>query len=120
MIVGRKPSIAPKVKVSKNTAQELIIPSIGRIQVLNGCGVPGAANIMADFLRKNRFDVKNIGNAVASSYQKTIIASRNKDISIANQIASVLKTDAVILLRNGDDMYDVTIYVGSDYKEITQ
>jgi len=46
------------------TAKQLpAVPSIGSIQVLNGCGAEGAANRVADFLRAKGFDVKDLGNA---------------------------------------------------------
>jgi hypothetical protein len=95
------------------------IPSIGSIQILNGCGVDGAANKVGDFLRAKGFDVKNKGNAPTSNYSFTLVVSRKKDLSIARQIAESLRTgkDKVILMRNGDETYDVTIFVGSDYQE---
>ena len=95
------------------------IPSIGRIQVLNGCGADGAANKMADFLRAKGFDVKNKGNAPTSNYPFTLIVSRKKDMAIARQIAGALgaEGDKVVLMRNGDETYDVTVFVGPDYPE---
>ena len=50
----------------KITSPAPTIPSIGRIEVLNGCGVPGAAGKVADFLREKQFDVKNIDIAFSS------------------------------------------------------
>ncbi len=93
------------------------IPWIGKIQVLNGCGAGGAANIVAEFLRSRKFDVKNIGNAPMSNYQTTLIASRTRDMNIARQVAEALHTDAVLLMRTPDTLYTVTVYVGADYKE---
>jgi len=93
------------------------IPSVGKVQVLNGCGTGGAANVVSEYLRLKRFDVKNIGNAPMSNYQATLVASRTKDMSVARQIAAALNTDAVFLMRTGDTMYSVTVYVGADYKE---
>jgi hypothetical protein len=96
------------------------IPSVGRVQVLNGCGAGGAATIVAEFLRIHKFDVKNIGNAPMSNYQTTLVASRTKDMSVARQVADALNTEAVFLMRTGDTMYNVTVYVGADYKERTR
>ena len=42
----------------KITSPAPAIPNIGRIEVLNGCGIPGAAGKVADFLREKQFDVK--------------------------------------------------------------
>jgi hypothetical protein len=95
------------------------IPSIGKIQILNGCGADGAANKVGDFLRAKGFDVKNKGNAPASNYPFTLVVSRKKDMSIAQQVAESLRAgkDKVLLMRNGDETYDVTVFVGSDYSE---
>lgn len=102
------------------TNNELVqpkIPDIGQIQILNGCGISGAAGAVADFLRKKRFDVKNIGNAETWNYPFTIVVSRKKDLSIAQNICEALDTDKLIMLRNNDETYDVTVFIGSDFGE---
>lgn len=106
----------PDAVPEKNTG----IPSVGRIQILNGCGVAGAANKVADFLRAQGFDVKNKGNAPTSNYPFTVVASRKKDCSIAEQVARALATDKVILLRTADETYDATVFVGGDFSERTK
>jgi hypothetical protein len=95
------------------------IPSIGRIQILNGCGSAGAANKVGDYLRVKGFDVKNKGNAPTSNYSFTLVVSRKKDMSVAGQVAAALgvESDKTILMRTGDETYDVTVFVGTDYPE---
>jgi len=69
-------------------------------------------------LRKNGFDVKNKGNASTSNYTFTVVVSRKKDMAIARQVARSLSTDKVILMRNNnDEIYDVTVFIGSDFQE---
>lgn len=104
---------APVVK--KVPLQE--VPYIGRIQILNGCGSSGAAHTMADYLRKNNFDVKNIGNADNWNYQETIVISRSIDTSIAHQVATVLINARTVLIRTPETGYDATVIVGNDYRE---
>lgn len=94
------------------------IPSIGRIEVLNGCGIPGAAGTVADFLREKRFDVKNIENAPSWNYPYTIVVSRTKDRSTAEQVCAVLNTDKLIILRTGEELYNVSVFIGSDFGEL--
>jgi LytR cell envelope-related transcriptional attenuator len=116
MVVGIRPADSEQVKkIPAETGPA--VPSIGKIQVLNGCGAGGAANIVAEFLRVRKFDVKNIGNAPMSNYQTTLIASRTRDMTIARQVAEALSTDEVLLMRTQDTVYNVTVYVGADYKE---
>lgn len=94
------------------------IPCIGRVQVLNGCGIPGAGNIVADFLRSRQFDVKDIQNAPSDNYSVTYVVSRIQDMTIARHIAQALSTGNVFLLRSGDETYDATVFVGSDYPRL--
>jgi len=94
-----------------------VIPHIGRIQVLNGCGITGAAGAAADFLRRHGFDIKNTGDADTWNYPFTIIVARTTDMSVARQVSGVLRTDKVVMLRDGEDIYDVTVVLGADFAE---
>ena len=102
----------------KITSPAPAIPNIGRIEVLNGCGIPGAAGKVADFLREKQFDVKNIENALSWNYPHTIVASRTKDRSTAEQVCAALNTDKLIILRTGEELYNVSVFVGSDFGEL--
>jgi len=93
------------------------IPSVGSVQVLNGCGAEGAANKVADFLRSKGFDVKDIGNASSWNHQSTMVISRTADMGLANSIEKWMKTGKVVLIRNGDSMYDATVVAGPDFEE---
>ena len=93
------------------------VPYLGRIQVLNGCGTEGVAHLMANHLRKNHFDVKDISNAGNWNYPETLVLSRINDTTIASQVAETLHTKNMILLKNQEDLYDVTVIVGPDYRE---
>ena len=92
-------------------------PHIGRIQVLNGCGTPAAAKTVVEFLRARKFDVKDCRNAKTSNYTETLVVSRVKNQAVARQVAQALGIPSVVLMRNGDEMYDVTVYVGTDFQE---
>ena len=113
MVLGSRREISHALSRSHN----ITIPTIGSIQILNGCGVAGAANKVADFLRGRGFDVKNIGTASTSNYPFTLVVSRKKEMTIARQVAAALTTDRVVLMRNGDDIYDATVFIGSDFSE---
>ncbi|MBN1577472.1 MAG: LytR C-terminal domain-containing protein [Chitinispirillaceae bacterium] len=98
-------------------ARQSDVPSIGRIEVLNGCGSGGSARIMADYLRKKHFDVKYIGNADNWNFTETLVVSRVADTSIALQVAAALDTKNMVLIRTPENLYDVTVIVGPDYRE---
>jgi hypothetical protein len=119
IFLGSHRAMPSNDRISATSGGGRTIPSIGRIQILNGCGADGAANKVGDFLRAKGFDVKNKGNAPTSNYPFTLIVSRKKDMSIARQVAGALgvESDKTVLMRNGDETYDVTVYVGPDYPE---
>jgi len=93
------------------------IPSIGSVQVLNGCGVEGAAKRVTDFLRSKDFDVKETKSAPSFNYESTMIISRTTDMGLAKGIGKLLKTEKVVLMRVENSMYDVTVIVGPDFEE---
>jgi len=95
------------------------IPYKGSIQVLNGCGVTGAADQMAAFLREKNFDVKKVENAQSWNYPATMIVSRTEDMTLARELGKILKTDKVVLVRNAEQLYDVTIVTGPDFRDRT-
>lgn len=96
------------------------IPYIGKIQILNGCGNKGAAHILADYLRRKQFDVKNIDNAANWNFEETLVISRIQDTSIANKVAKALSTDKMVIIRNRETSYDVTVIAGKNYRELVK
>ena len=111
---GKPPSAPQEKKIISN------IPNIGSIEILNGCGIEGAANRVADFLRSKNYDVKNIGNADTWNYPYTLVISRIQDTTVASQISKSLNTDKMVLIRNIEKLYDVTVFVGPDFGERIQ
>ncbi len=120
MFLGHKSGSDVPKKSKASSSSQGAIPSIGRIQILNGCGTPGMSWIAADELRASGFDVKNdgIGNADFYNYQSTLIIARTQDMSIARQVgvAMALDPDNVFLFRTSDDRFDVTVILGADYQ----
>ena len=118
----RRFSVSDKQSKSEEKLSSPIstIPNIGRIEVLNGCGMPGAAGKVADFLREKSFDVKSIGNAKSWNYPFTIIVSRTEDMTTAEQICAAFNTDKLIILRTGEELYNVSVLIGPDFGELTQ
>lgn len=105
-------------KVKKTVTSE--VPHIGRVQILNGCGSSGIAHKLADYLRACHFDVKNIDNAENWNYEETLVISRTLDTTVAVQVAEALNTDKIVLIRNQETRYDVTVIIGNDYRELKQ
>jgi hypothetical protein len=114
-VVGIVRNPPPTPLAREQTADN--IPSIGRVQVLNGCGAVGAADKMTSFLRGKKFDVANTDNAASWNYPFTLVISHSRDMAIARQIANALKTGHCVLIRKEDRTYDATVIIGPDYGE---
>ena len=97
-----------------------------RVQVLNGCGVSDLATKVGDRVREISsedvtFDVVEIKNAPVFGFEKTLVVSRRTQPEAAELIAQELKLDEQILterLTRNPLEIDVTVVVGSDYKEL--
>ncbi|NLL14218.1 MAG: LytR C-terminal domain-containing protein [Fibrobacter sp.] len=118
MFIGTELKTRPVPRQEKK--KTVSIPYIGRIEVLNGCGIEGAAGKVADYLRSTNFDIKSVGNAQTWNYPFTIVISRTQDTTVASQVASSLDTDKMIIIRNNDKMHDVTVIIGPDFGERIQ
>ena len=114
---AQAPEPAQQTPASTFSALQKNVPNIGSVQVLNGCGAGGAADRMAGFLRAKNFDVKDIGNAQTWNYPATMIISRTNDMGLAGEIEKHLKTGKVVLIRNNEQLYEVTVVVGPDFEE---
>jgi len=97
---------------------EAEIPDIGSIEVLNGCGIPGAATAVTDFLRERGFDVKASGNAESWNYGQTIVVARSKDQTIAKKLCTAFHIDRLVLMRTGTDIFDASVIIGKDYGDL--
>jgi len=118
MFMGTEIKSKPIPEEEKKKA--ISVPYIGRVEVLNGCGIEGAAGKVADYLRSTNFDIKSVGNAQTWNYPFTMVISRTLDTAIASQVASSLDTDKMIVIRNNDKMHDVTVIIGPDFGERIQ
>ena len=94
------------------------IPSIGSIELLNGCGIRGAATAVRDYLREKGFDVKKVEDAPDWNYRETVVVSRTRDMSTANMVGKALHTGNVTFIRNDSRLFDVTLFIGRDYQKL--
>ncbi len=122
ILIGTMISDEPQKKIVKQIKTDVspTVPHLGSIELLNGCGTDGAARQAANYLRSKSFDVKNIGNASQMNHDSTLVISRVKDTTMASKVASALGTRKMTLILNGNTLYDVTVIIGSDYKERIQ
>ncbi len=102
----------------KPDAEASFVPNTGQIQVLNGCGKPGAAEGFRDYLTGLGFDVIEFGNAPSWNYERTLVLSRAETDRIAGDLAKVLGTPRLLHLRHDAALVEATVIVGKDYEEL--
>jgi hypothetical protein len=91
-----------------------------KVEVLNGCGVPGLCDSVTTFLRLNKMDVIQTGNYYSYNVENTTIIDRKGKIVNAQKIAAFLGLDqsSVIQQINNDYLLDVTVVIGKDFNHI--
>lgn len=102
-------------------------PLLIRLQILNGCGVPGAAQDVAEFLLTQEaeeiiFDVIDVGNFTDTDVSRSLIWDRIGEETTALKVAHLIgieKEDVSYhLLKNNYLDIKVTLILGSDYQKI--
>lgn len=101
------------------------------VQVLNGSGIRGAAESLADALLPGdgflMYDVIEKGDARIGAFERTLVVDRRGSLKSAGEFSEEavkvarrlgINKDDVILLRLEDNILDidVTIIAGTDYK----
>lgn len=116
-------SVVSKIKAQNE--QELLLKKkrfagIIQVEVLNGCGISGVADKFTEFLRKNNFDVVQMGNYRSFDVDKTLVIDRTGNKINADKVANALGVDSknVIQQINKDYFLDVTIIIGKDFNSL--
>jgi hypothetical protein len=97
---------------------EVFIPNTGQIQILNGCGKPGAAEAFRNYLTDRGFDIIEFGNAGSWNYAHTLVVARTANEPVARDLARVLNTDNLVHLFDPMALVDATVFIGKDYEEL--
>lgn len=102
---------------------------IVRVQVLNGCGVKGAAGEFSEKLRKAghsdyHFDVIDHGNFATFDVTETLVLDRGDALDAAREIATVLGVDSDHVLSQDLTenvlQIEVSVLLGSDIAAMDQ
>ena len=89
-----------------------------RLEVLNGCGVPGIGEHIAAAIDMNCFEVVSSANANNFDYPETVIIiySENRGvIEAAEKLQNELEVGRIESHPKVHDMSDITVIVGKDY-----
>lgn len=105
----------------KNNYKKAASPVI-QVEVLNGCGASGVAEKFTDLLRKEKFDVVQVGNYMSFDIDNTLVIDRTGNKANADKVASALGVDQknVIMQKNENYFLDVSVVIGKDYKKFIQ
>lgn len=89
-----------------------------RVSILNGTSIDGLAARTAEYLKKNKCDVLQIGNA-SSVYKKTVIIDRfDMGLENARHIRELLHVGEITYEADQGHIIQVTIILGDDYKPL--
>jgi LCP family protein required for cell wall assembly len=90
------------------------IPGLPTVEVLNGTGVSGAGQKVADALKQQGYDVSDVKNADSFDYKTSEVISHKKDVPGLDKIAQFMNSTNIKQEVNPKPKVDVTIIVGRD------
>jgi len=89
---------------------------VTRVIVYNGAGVPGIAGEAAQQLIRNGFRVVDTKNADNFNYKTTQVIVQQGSAKRGNEIRRVLGVGTVVNKPSDQDVADVIVIIGKDYK----
>ena len=109
----------PRIDLMNQVQTYDALNKIIQIEVLNGCGEKGVADLYANYLRNNNYDVIDYKNAENFDYNASKIIVHNNNLAVEN-VAELFQIDSknVDYLFNENIFYDMTLIVGKDYKQL--
>ena len=93
-------------------AKNVPAPEGTHVEVLNGCGIEGAATKIKERLEANGYKVVTVGNAASFDYKETVIEAAEGKRDAGLRAANLFGLDEHRLEPLG---YDVKIIIGDDY-----
>ena len=90
-----------------------------KVQVLNGCGAKGVADLYTNYLREYDYDVVDFKNADNFNYSSTTIIVHNNNLFVED-LADLLNINSknIDYLFTKNIFYDLTVIIGKDYKQL--
>jgi ribosomal protein S28E/S33 len=91
-----------------------------QIDILNGCGVAGAATSVRDYLRARGFDVVEMRNYKSFDVEHSLVVDRTGASGNAERVAYALGIDRSRIIQqiNTDYFVDVSVVVGRDHRTL--
>lgn len=91
-----------------------------QIDLLNGCGISGAAGSWAGYLRSRGFDVVEMRNFKTYDVEHSLVVDRTGNLENARRVARALgiRTENIIRQISEDYYVDVSVVIGKDYDRL--
>ncbi|TFG61718.1 MAG: LytR family transcriptional regulator [Gemmatimonadales bacterium] len=105
--------VAKQMRFESGTDED----SSATVEVLNGCGVVGAAGKVAQKLQEAGFQVTKQGNVPGFTYDRCCVITRRGNTTGVQRIASLLSCTDIREEARGSGRPDVTVIVGRDYSD---
>jgi hypothetical protein len=88
-----------------------------QLDVLNGCGTPGAAVQFTSYLRARGYDVVEVRNYKTFDVNESMVVDRVGNMQNAERIAYALgvRKENILQQMNPDYYVDVSVVIGRDY-----
>jgi len=91
-----------------------------QIDLLNGCGIDGAAGSWAVYLRSRGYDVVEMRNFRTYDVEHSLVVDRTGNLENARRVAHALGVgEQNIIQQISEDYYvDVSVVIGKDYERL--
>lgn len=98
-----------------------LVGNVIQVSVRNGCGVSGLAGDLTQYLRKNGFDVVEVGDHTSFDEEQSMVYDRVGDLESAKKLAAAvgIPEERVLQDIDLDEYLDATIIIGKDYASLT-
>ena len=125
-IINNNPSIVMEKNFNLNTLMkqtnsEKITGDKIQLEIQNGCGTKGIANLFMNFLRSEGYDVIDTKNASNFNFKNTIIKIHkpNKG-NFVEEIIELLNINSTHIQYdyNENIFYELTLIIGKDYEKL--
>ena len=103
--------------VNANLNKNTYVEAKAEVEILNGCGQSGIANLFTHFLRFHNYDIIEIKNADNFNYEETyIIINNSNKLSLAKELIELLKINEKNISIDKNKIWEISIIIGKDYK----
>lgn len=113
-------AFSPRTDPAREANPADLVGDIIQVEVRNGCGVTGLAAEMTQYLRRQGFDVVEVGDHSSFDQKRTVVVDRVGDPEAAKKVAHALglSEDRVVREVRLDYYLDASVIIGQDYATV--